>query len=317
MADEGVTDSRVVFLMGPTAAGKTEAAIRLCEELPFEIVSVDSSLVYRRLNIGSAKPSPSLLKTYPHHLIDICDPHETYSAANFRRDALTAIATIQRRGRIPLLVGGTGLYFRTLEQGIAELPEIPEALREQLRSEYNEHGSIAMHKQLQAVDAPSAARIHPNDPQRILRALEVYRASGCTLTAHFAQQGDTKCAFDITKIVYAPTEKALLHEPIRERFEHMLGAGFINEVIGLRRDSRLSVDTPALRAVGYRAAWQFLDGQISRQQMVHDGIVATRRLAKRQYTWFRGEANCTWVDPLSLGSFAHLHKLIKREVFST
>lgn len=307
---------QAIFLMGPTAAGKSEAAIRLCDELPLEIVSVDSSLVYRGLNIGSAKPPPSVLQHYPHQLVDICEPHETYSAANFRRDALACIAKIHRRGNTPLLVGGTGLYFRTLERGIAELPEIPADLREQLRDECAQRGSVAMHRELDAVDPQSAARIHPNDPQRILRALEVFRASGISLSAHFAMQSTAQCGFSITKIVYAPAEKARLHDPISRRFEQMLAAGFVNEVIKLRQDSRLSVQTPSLRAVGYRAVWQFLDGRISRQQMVHDGIVATRRLAKRQYTWFRGEANCRWVDPFHHGSFAELHKHIKREVFS-
>ncbi|MGR8948051.1 MAG: tRNA (adenosine(37)-N6)-dimethylallyltransferase MiaA [Gammaproteobacteria bacterium] len=303
--------------MGPTAAGKTDVAIRLCDEYPFEIISVDSSLVYRRLNIGSAKPPPTVMSKYPHHLVDICEPHEPYSAADFRRDALAAIADILERGKIPLLVGGTGLYFRTLERGIAAIPEIPPALRERLRAECDQQGSIEMHKQLQSVDPPSALRIHPHDPQRILRALEIFHVSGRTMSEYLDQQSLQRCPYEVLKTVLAPAQKSLLHAPIRQRFEKMLAAGFINEVLSLKQDPRLTAQTPAIRAVGYRAVWRYLNGEISRTQMVHDGVVATRRLAKRQYTWFRSESHCTWVDPGAADSFDQLRMLINREVFST
>ena len=301
--------------MGPTAAGKTALALRLYDELPIEIVSVDSALVYRRLNIGSAKPPPSLLAKYPHHLVDIREPHDAYSAADFRRDALQAIRGIHARGKVPLLVGGTGLYFRTLEHGIAELPPVPAAIRQQLREECEQYGSAVMHSRLHEIDPRSAARIHPNDPQRILRALEIYRASGRPMDEYFHSQKQSALPYELVKIVCAPAEKIALHEPITSRFEDMLARGFINEVRGLKQDSRLSLQTPALRAVGYRAVWQFLDGEKTHQQMVHDGIVATRRLAKRQYTWFRRENDSIWVDSYAGDAFETLLAVVNRGVF--
>ena len=306
----------VVFLMGPTAAGKTALALRLCEAYPFEIISVDSSLVYRHLNVGSAKPAKSTLRKFPHHLVDIREPHETYSAAEFRHDALQAIDAIHANAKIPLLVGGTGLYFRTLECGIAELPAVPNKIRAQLRDQHQRDGSQAMHTALLAVDPESAGRIHPNDPQRILRALEIYHASGRPMGDYFKAQTREDFPFKLLKLVLAPADKSALHEPIAARFEHMLASGFVNEVMKLRANPQLSLSTPALRAVGYRAVWQFLEGQKSRAEMVHDGVVATRRLAKRQYTWFRRENDAKWVDSYASGAFAKLTACINREVFS-
>ena len=302
--------------MGPTAAGKTDFARRLAELFPIEVISVDSALVYRKLNIGSAKPTPALLARCPHHLIDIREPHEGYSAADFRHDALVAIDAIRRRGNIAMLVGGTGLYFRTLEQGIAELPRVPREIRESLRDEWDKLGPQVMHAKLQAVDPLSANRIHPNDPQRLLRALEIYRCSNKSLSQYLAEQQVTPFPYRILKLICAPAEKESLHGPIAARFHQMLAAGFVNEVIKLRQDSRLSLKLPALRAVGYRAMWQYLDGDIDRHQMVHDGIVGTRRLAKRQYTWFRREAGGTWVDAYESGTFERLKSLINEAVFS-
>ncbi|MEM7466294.1 MAG: tRNA (adenosine(37)-N6)-dimethylallyltransferase MiaA [Pseudomonadota bacterium] len=306
----------VVFLMGPTAAGKSDLALRLCDALPAEIVSVDSAQVYRRLNIGSAKPNPHVLAAYPHHLVDIREPHESYSAADFREDALQTIAEIHNRGNVPLLVGGTGLYFRTLERGIADLPDVPDAVRQALREECAAEGSAAMHVSLQAVDAASAARIHPNDPQRVLRALEIFRVTGKPFSEYLLNGEHNAIPYPLVKIVFAPAEKATLHPAIASRFQTMLAEGLVNEVLQLYRDPRVQFDVPALRAVGYRAVWQFIDGHSTRRQMVHDGVVATRRLAKRQYTWFRGEADCKWIDSAASNAFVTVLNTVKKAVFS-
>ena len=257
-----------------------------------------------------------MLRKYPHHLVDIREPDETFSAAEFREAALRTIDAIHAVGKIPLLVGGTGLYFRTLEQGIAELPEIPRELRAELREQCEYRGSKAMHAILEQIDPVSAARIHFNDPQRILRALEVFHVSGRNLTDFFHAHSAQAFAYRAIKLICAPPDKAALHEPISQRFESMLAHGFVNEVLKLKQNPRLTAATPALRAVGYRAVWQFLDGKKTRTQMVHDGVVATRRLAKRQYTWFRRENDATWIDSYAAGSFAQISTLINREVFS-
>jgi len=306
----------VVFLMGPTAAGKTDLALRLCDEFPFEIISVDSALIYRHLNIGSAKPTPAMLRRQAHHLVDIREPYETYSAADFRVDALKHIDAVHARQKIPLLVGGTGLYFRTLENGIAEMPEASEEVRIKLQAEHAEFGSRQMHDRLTQIDSASAERIHPNDPQRILRALEIYAITGKTMTAFLAEQNRTPMPFPALKLVYAPSDRKDLHARIALRFQQMLSEGFINEVSRLKRDQRLSPDKPALRAVGYRAVWQFLDGNLDREQMVHEAVVATRRLAKRQFTWFRSESSALWVDSLDPDAFKCVLSAINEKTFS-
>lgn len=302
--------------MGPTAVGKTELALTLCDEFPFEIISVDSALVYRRLDIGSAKPTPDMLRSYKHHLIDIRQPYDSYSAADFRLDALNCIKDIHTRGKIPLLVGGTGLYFRTLETGIADMPAVSPDIRLSLQHDYEKFGSVTMHSRLDEIDPESAGRIHANDPQRILRALEIHAVTGKTMTQFIADQQRIPLPFEILKIVYAPSDRVALHQRIADRFQRMLSEGFLNEVGGLRRDKDLSSDKPAMRAVGYRAVWQFLDGQINYPQMINDGIVATRRLAKRQYTWFRSEKNARWVDSLESGAVSHIFRTINKETFS-
>lgn len=306
----------LVFLMGPTAAGKTELALRLCDEFPFEIISVDSALIYRRLNIGSAKPPPHVLRQYCHHLVDIREPHETYSAADFRNDALACIEQISARGNVPLLVGGTGLYFRTLEFGISELPAASQQIRDELHDEYQTLGGEKMHRRLANIDPQSARRIHPNDPQRLLRALEIFNMTGKTMSALLSEPRVNGLSRPPIKFIFAPPVKASLHERIEKRFQQMLSAGFLNEVMGLRADQRLNANLPSIRAVGYRAAWQFLDGEFDFEQMIHNAIVATRRLAKRQYTWFRSESAALWVDAMQPSAFDQVRNEINRKTFN-
>ncbi len=285
-----------IFLMGPTASGKTDLAVALVKKLNCEIISVDSALVYRGMDIGTAKPDATLLAIVPHRLIDICEPNEPYSAANFRQDALREIADIQRQGKIPLLVGGTGLYFRSLQQGLTDLPAANPDIRQQLEDEAQKYGWAAMHQQLTEIDPISAKRIHPNDPQRIQRALEVYRLTGQTMTALYAQTQIHHLPFDIIKLIIAPAHRQILHQRIEQRFHLMLQQGFIDEVEKLYQRDDLHLDLPALRAVGYRQIWQYLAGEWDYETMVYKSIVATRQLAKRQLTWLRGEQNALWFD---------------------
>lgn len=282
--------------MGPTAAGKTDLALALCEHLPCEIISVDSALVYRGMDIGTAKPAPDILARVPHHLIDIIDPTEAYSAARFREDALKCMAQITVAGRIPLLVGGTMLYFRALERGLSDLPESDPELRASLDDEMAREGSVVLHQRLQQIDPVAAARIHPNDRQRIQRALEVYQLSGQTMTELQALDSGQALPYRLAKLILAPTDRAELHRRIESRFRQMLDAGLVEEVRGLHARGDLNVDLPSMRAVGYRQVWEYLEGKISYDEMLHDGIVATRRFAKRQLTWLRAEKDAVWLD---------------------
>jgi len=295
-----------ICLMGPTASGKTALAVALAQRLPCEIVSVDSALVYRGMDIGTAKPDAATLAAVPHHLIDLIEPHQSYSAARFRDDASAAMAQISAAGRIPLLVGGTMLYFRALQQGLAKMPDSDPALRAQLEAECAARGLAALHAELAAVDAESAARIHANDPQRILRALEVWRASGRSLSEHHRAANAGRAAYRFIDYCVCPPDRSLLHQRIAQRFEQMLEMGFIGEVERLRRDPRLGPSSPSMRCVGYRQIWQYLDGDFDRATMRDKGVVATRQLAKRQLTWLRGWAGLSWLDPLqqSLGELA-------------
>jgi len=284
-----------ILLMGPTAAGKTELACELAARLPCDLISVDSALVYRGMDIGAAKPSPRELARFPHRLVNIRDPAEVYSAACFRADALAAMAEIRAAGRIPLLVGGTMLYFRVLQQGLSELPEANPALRRRLEQEMALRGLPWMHQRLAAADPAAAARIHPNDPQRILRALEVWELTGRPLSAQQLGVGEV-LPYRLVKLARAPADRAVLHERIARRFRAMLAKGLIEEVRGLLARGDLSPATPALRAVGYRQVVQYLLGELSYEQMVEKGIVATRQLAKRQLTWLRAEPDLHWLD---------------------
>ena len=298
---------KAICLMGPTASGKTDLAIYLTQKFPLDIISVDSAMVYRGLNIGSAKPSDEELQKAPHRLIDVVDPLEIYSAARFRKDALREMAEITKAGRIPLLVGGTMLYFRALLQGLSELPESDEAIRQKLEQQAKEIGWEKMHQRLAQVDTEAAARIHPNDPQRISRALEVYEMTGKAMSQLQKEQKAEPLPYQVLKLALIPSDRALLHQRIEKRFSQMLEQGFIEEVKTLRNRGDLHRDLPAVRAVGYRQVWDYLDGIIDYTEMEKRGVIATRQLAKRQLTWLRSEKDLTIYD-LSRYSEQHIQE---------
>ncbi len=299
--------------MGPTASGKTDLAIYLTEHFPVDIISVDSAMVYRGLKIGSAKPSVEELQKAPHRLIDVVDPLEIYSAARFRKDALKEIAKIIQVGRIPLLVGGTMLYFRALLQGLSELPESDEVIRKKLEQQAKEIGWEKMHQRLAEVDAEAAERIHPNDPQRISRALEVYEMTGTAMSQLQKEQKAEPLAYQVLKLALIPSDRALLHQRIEKRFSQMLEQGLIDEVKTLRNRGDLHQDLPAIRAVGYRQVWDYLDGIIDYTEMQERGVIATRQLAKRQLTWLRSEKDLTIYD-LSRDSMQHIQENVLKTV---
>ena len=284
----------VIFLMGPTASGKTDLALQLCEHLPCDIVSVDSSQVYREMNIGTAKPEPEVLEVAPHRLINIREPSEVYSVGEFVQDARREIAEISAEGRIPLLVGGTMAYFKALRDGIADLPPSNEQIRREIEGEAAEKGWPFVHGLLALVDPSSAALIHPNHSQRIARALEVYRVSGQTLSAlkqKQLQSGSKVPALEknyrLTQLALIPNDRKLLHKRIEQRFYAMLNGGFIEELEHLRQRGDLNTDLPSVRAVGYRQIWDYLDSKTTYEEMYEKGLAATRQLAKRQLTWLR------------------------------
>jgi tRNA dimethylallyltransferase len=291
--------------MGPTASGKTDLAVALVERLPCEIISVDSALVYREMDIGTAKPDAETLARAPHRLIDIIDPAESYSAARFRDDALREMAKITAAGRIPLLVGGTMLYYRALQQGLSPLPQGDAELRAQLEAEAAANGWQSLHDRLAEVDPESAARIHPNDPQRLSRALEVYALSGQPLSVLWREQEKSGFPYRAVKLAVAPADRGVLHERIARRFGLMLQQGFIEEVEALYRRGDLHPELPSIRCVGYRQVWRYLAGEWDRETMSERAIIATRQLAKRQYTWLRSEQELAWFDSLS-------HKLLEK-----
>ncbi|HEY9132596.1 MAG TPA: tRNA (adenosine(37)-N6)-dimethylallyltransferase MiaA [Dyella sp.] len=286
-----------IFLMGPTASGKTALACQLSERFPVDLVSVDSALVYRGLDIGSAKPDAATLARYPHALIDIRDPASPYSAADFRADATLAMQAITARGRVPLLVGGTGLYFRALQRGLSALPEADPAVRERLTAEAQVQGWPALHRRLAALDPTAAARIGPNDAQRLQRALEVIELTGRRLSEQ--QQGGSGEFFPwrVLKLALLPDDRSRLHARIAERFDAIVAAGLLREVRTLRARGDLHADLPAIRAVGYRQAWEHLDGRTDFATFRDHGIFATRQLAKRQITWLRSELDARALDP--------------------
>jgi len=306
--------------MGPTAAGKTDLAIELTKVLPCELISVDSALVYRGMDIGTAKPSKAQLAEYPHRLIDILDPAQSYSAADFRSDALAAMAEITARGNIPLLVGGTMLYFKALLDGLADMPAADAQVRAQLEADAQAFGWQSLHDQLAVVDPVSAARIHPNDPQRLIRALEVYRVSGMSMTAHREQQtaqsteaaasGRQQLPYTVANLAIAPADRKVLHQRIALRFEQMLDQGFLDEVLALRSRGDLHSGLPSIRAVGYRQVWDHLDGKLTRDEMQERGIIATRQLAKRQFTWLRSWDDLHWLDSLASDNLSRALKYL-------
>ena len=291
-----------IAVMGPTASGKTAFAIALAQRFGGEIVSVDSALVYRGLDIGAAKPDQAERAGVPHHLLDVRQPWQPYSAADFAADARAAIDGIVARGRLPVLAGGTGLYFRALLRGLAPMPEADPAMRGVIATEAVTHGWEALHAELARVDPVAAARIRPGDAQRIQRALEVFRLSGRPISAWQADPPPPRLPLRVLRLVLAPRDRATLHARIASRFDRMLDAGFLDEVRRLRalpplRDHPAPLELPALRAVGYRQAWEHLDGGTGAEAFRERGIFATRQLAKRQLTWLRGELDARWFDP--------------------
>ncbi len=282
--------------MGPTAAGKTGLALQLVAELPLEIISVDSALIYRGMNIGTAKPDSTELERAPHRLIDICNPDESYSAARFREDARREMDDISSQGKIPLLVGGTMLYFRALQYGLSELPEADPELRARLEQEAAAGGWEALHRRLAAVDPAAAARIHQHDPQRIVRALEVFELTGSPISSMQQQDGEQQLPYRVVKMARCPQDRAILHQRIEQRFGQMLEQGFEAEVRGLQQRWGLEADTPSMRCVGYRQMLGYIRGEYGREEMIEKALAATRQLAKRQITWLRTEPELRWLD---------------------
>ena len=295
------SDLPVFCLAGPTASGKTDLAVALVEALPLEIISVDSALVYRGMDIGAAKPDAATLARAPHRLIDICEPHETYSAARFCADARRHIEQIHAAGKAPLLVGGTMLYFRALLDGLSELPSASPEIRRRLEAEAQEHGWAHLHDRLRRVDPEAAARIHPNDPQRLQRALEVWELTGAPISVlQKARSGGIRSRYRTAGVALFPEDRAALHRRIALRFDRMLAAGFVDEVRALRDSGRLDSSYPSMKSVGYRQVWQYLEGQIDYREMRERGIIATRQLAKRQLTWLRADSELERIDSLNL-----------------
>ncbi|WP_050477464.1 tRNA (adenosine(37)-N6)-dimethylallyltransferase MiaA [Herbaspirillum rhizosphaerae] len=286
-----------VAIMGPTASGKTAAALEIAKHIPCEIISVDSALVYREMDIGTAKPNAEELASVPHHLIDILDPTESYSAMQFRNDALRLAQDIRARGKLPLLVGGTMLYFKALRDGLDDLPEADPAVRERLDEEAARAGVPALHARLATLDPETAARLKPNDSQRIQRALEIIELTGKPMSALLAQKETEALPFTLLPLALEPSDRAVLHERIARRFDLMLeNDGLLDEVRKLRARGDLHLGLPAMRCVGYRQAWEYLDGQYDYAEMRERGIIATRQLAKRQITWLRSTPGRVVID---------------------
>jgi tRNA dimethylallyltransferase len=288
-----------IFLMGPTASGKTNVAVELARIMPVELISVDSALVYRDMDIGTAKPDAATLARAPHHLIDIINPTEAYSAAAFRHDALRLMHGITSRKNIPLLVGGTMLYFKALREGLSELPQSNPELRAELEAEIAQHGIQHLHRQLAQVDAETAARLKSTDTQRIQRAMEIYRITGQPMSALLGQQQSAELPYRIIPIALVPSDRAQLHARIATRFKAMLEQGLVDELRMLRKKYPLHSDMTSMRCVGYRQAWQFMEGEINDVRLLETGIAATRQLAKRQLTWLRSMPDNIELDCLS------------------
>ncbi len=294
--------------MGPTAAGKTDAAIFLHERYGCDIISVDSALVYRQMDIGTAKPDEQTLIKAPHELVDIIDPWESYSAANFVDDAYKLMEQSRNNGNMPLLAGGTMMYYRSLQQGLSKLPDADAIIRAELEKTAQNIGWDGLHQRLTQIDPDSADRINKNDPQRIGRALEVHAITGQTMTELHKKDQGNKLDYDVLKIIIAP-ERALLHKRIEQRFEIMLKQGFIEEVEQLKANPKITFDMPSMRCVGYRQVWQYLEGELNKEEMIFKGIVATRQLAKRQWTWLRKEENAIWLDSTKSGYLDEIKRL--------
>tara|TARA_B100000767_G_C19762459_1_gene535846 strand:+ start:274 stop:1248 length:975 start_codon:yes stop_codon:yes gene_type:complete len=302
-----------IFIMGPTAAGKTDLAVNIAKNYPVEIISVDSALVYCGMNIGTAKPSRAVLKEFPHHLIDILDPIEPYSVGNFRQDALTLMLDITSRGKIPLLVGGSMLYFKALQDGLADLPSADPIIRKRLCSEVSDKGLLHLHNRLVEVDPVSAKRIHQNDPQRIQRALEVYEIMGRTLT-DLTQVSEATLPYQVTKIVLSPFDRKVLHKRIENRFQKMMASGLLEEVTNLYQLYDNNSELTSLRAVGYRQILQYLAGDYDLETCIEKSIVATRQMAKRQLTWLRAQNDTAWFDSADGIPLSQVISLLTRNI---
>lgn len=281
--------------MGPTAAGKTDLAIEIAKHCNVEIISVDSALVYCGMDIGTAKPDTATLTKYPHHLVDFLEPTQAYSAGNFRDDALALMADITAKGKVPLLVGGTMLYFKALQDGLADLPSADEAVRAKLELMQQQHGLVYMHDRLAEIDPVSAQRIHVNDPQRLQRALEVYEITGKSLT-ELTKDSGSELPYRVVKVILSPFERALLHQRIAKRYNRMMDEGFIDEVKRLFDNPDCHDALPSIRAVGYRQAWSYLSGEYDKETFIEKAIIATRQMAKRQLTWLRAQDDGVWFD---------------------
>ncbi len=299
-----------ILLMGPTASGKTALACAIADRYPVDIVSVDSAQVFRDMDIGTAKPDAATLARYPHRLIDIISPEERYSAARFRTDALAAMAAITAAGRVPLLVGGTMLYFKALREGLADLPEADPALRAQIDAEATERGWPALHAELAQLDPDTAARLAPTDAQRIQRALEILRTTGKPLNEHFAAQRSEPPPYRLLSLALLPSDRAVLHERIARRFDEMLAQGLVGEVERLRAQYKLDANLPSMRCVGYRQVWEMLEGTLPKNELRDRGIYATRQFAKRQITWLRSMSDLVTLDPLDSSATEQALKLV-------
>lgn len=299
MSDSNSALPPAIFIMGPTASGKTDLAVDLVDKYPCELISVDSALVFKDMDIGTAKPDEDTLAHAPHKLISFLDPSESYSAADFRRDALAEMKAATDAGKVPVLVGGTMLYFRALEQGLADMPNADPAIREKLTLEAETNGWQSLHDRLAQIDPESAARIHPNDPQRLQRALEVYEISGVSMTELHKRAAVNAFPYRLLKIALIPSNREWLRERAALRFDLMIEAGFIDEVKALYRRGDLHENLPAIRSVGYRQAWDYLAGKVDYEEMRNRAIIATRQLAKRQLTWLRSEKRISTHDPLN------------------
>ncbi|WP_018625185.1 tRNA (adenosine(37)-N6)-dimethylallyltransferase MiaA [Kangiella aquimarina] len=290
------TKPLAIFIMGPTASGKTDLAIELVERLNAEIISVDSAMVYKGMDIGSAKPSAEELARAPHRLIDICDPADPYSAARFRDDALREMEDIVSQGKTPLLVGGTMLYYKALLEGMHNLPDSNPEVRANLQQRLESEGLASLHQELAKIDPESASRIHENDPQRTLRALEVYEITGKPLSQLHAEQEQNDFPYQTLQIALAPDDRSYLHQRIEKRFHQMMEQGFLQEVESLYERGDLHPDLPSIKSVGYRQMWQYLEGELPLEEAIERGIIATRQLAKRQFTWLRSWKNLNWIE---------------------
>jgi len=302
----------VLFLMGPTASGKTDLALNLYDHTDVEIISVDSALIYREMDIGTAKPDRETLEKYPHALVDILDPTEVYSASDFAEDARQLIDQAHRKGKFPVLVGGTILYFKALAEGLAKLPEANAEIRAEIEAQAEQEGWPAVHARLAKLDPASGERLGPNDQQRIQRALEVFLMTGRSIDSHWQEQQTLELPWNVIPIALMPEDRVQLHQRIELRFNQMLEQGFEAEVVRLRERGDLNLNLPSMRCVGYRQMWQYLDGELDWQEMHHKGVVATRQLAKRQMTWLRSWQGAEVIDPLAENLFKKTLALIPR-----